>query len=80
MGSLSCGYGPYDFNNSYHGTGRCLAVALLVKRGFDEADFKAFHPGGVIGSKLLKQVRELMLLRPQNSGCAAYGIDCRYGS
>lgn len=40
--------------------GDALAVALLVKRGFKEEDFAAFHPKGSIGKKLLIKVSDLM--------------------
>ncbi len=39
--------------------GDALAVALLTRRGFTAADFRQFHPGGRLGSRL-KRVRELM--------------------
>lgn len=34
--------------------GDALAVALLERRGFTEADFQVFHPGGKLGRKLLR--------------------------
>lgn len=40
--------------------GDALAVALLVRRGFQEEDFALFHPGGALGRKLLLKVDELM--------------------
>jgi len=39
--------------------GDALAVALLEKKGFSPADFHVLHPGGKLGSKLLK-VEDLM--------------------
>ena len=39
--------------------GDALAVALLRRRGFTATDFRAFHPGGKLGARLLS-VRELM--------------------
>jgi arabinose-5-phosphate isomerase len=39
--------------------GDALAVALLRRRGFSLADFRAFHPGGRLGARLTR-VRELM--------------------
>ena len=39
--------------------GDALAVALLTRRGFSAADFRKFHPGGKLGSRL-KHVRDLM--------------------
>lgn len=40
--------------------GDALAVALLIKRGFDEKDFASFHPGGSLGKKLFIKVKDLM--------------------
>lgn len=40
--------------------GDALAVALLEKRGFQEADFAMFHPGGVLGKRLLIRVEDVM--------------------
>jgi arabinose-5-phosphate isomerase len=40
--------------------GDALAVALLIRRGFREEDFAMFHPGGVLGRKLLLRVEDLM--------------------
>jgi len=39
--------------------GDALAMALSEKRGFNEEDFAALHPGGEIGKRFLK-VRDLM--------------------
>lgn len=39
--------------------GDALAVSLLEKKGFDLKDYAFYHPGGMIGRKLL-QVKELM--------------------
>jgi arabinose-5-phosphate isomerase len=39
--------------------GDALAVALLKRRGFTAADFRRFHPGGRLGSRL-RRVRDLM--------------------
>jgi arabinose-5-phosphate isomerase len=40
--------------------GDALAVALIEKRGFKEEDFASFHPGGVIGKRLLIRVEDVM--------------------
>jgi arabinose-5-phosphate isomerase len=40
--------------------GDALAVALLGKRGFQEADFASFHPGGTLGRRLLIRVADLL--------------------
>lgn len=39
--------------------GDCITVALLSLRKFSAQDFRQFHPGGKLGSRLLK-VRDLM--------------------
>ena len=39
--------------------GDALAVALLTRRGFGPSDFRTFHPGGRLGTRL-RRVRELM--------------------
>ena len=39
--------------------GDALAVALLERRGFSARDFAVFHPGGKLGSQLLR-VEQLM--------------------
>jgi arabinose-5-phosphate isomerase len=40
--------------------GDALAVALLLKKGFREEDFAAYHPKGSLGKKLLTKVSDLM--------------------
>lgn len=40
--------------------GDALAVALLIKRGYNEEDFAFFHPGGSLGKKLFIKVKDLM--------------------
>jgi len=40
--------------------GDALAIALLEKRGFEKDDFAVFHPGGVLGRRLLLSVGDLM--------------------
>ncbi len=40
--------------------GDALAVTLMVKRGFKEADFALLHPGGALGKRLLLKVEDLM--------------------
>ncbi len=41
--------------------GDALAVCLLTKRGFNEADFKVRHPGGHLGERLSLKVMEVMV-------------------
>jgi arabinose-5-phosphate isomerase len=40
--------------------GDALALTLLEKRGFKPEDFAIFHPGGILGKKLLLKVEDLM--------------------
>ncbi|MEA1051508.1 KpsF/GutQ family sugar-phosphate isomerase [Lamprobacter modestohalophilus] len=40
--------------------GDALAVALMKARGFEEHQFARFHPGGSLGRRLLKRVRDEM--------------------
>lgn len=40
--------------------GDALAVALLELRGLREEDFALFHPGGILGRRLLLRVKDLM--------------------
>lgn len=40
--------------------GDALAVALLLRRGFNEEEFALYHPGGALGRKLLTRVEDLM--------------------
>lgn len=41
--------------------GDALAVALLERKGFNRGDFAALHPGGMLGRKLLLQVKDVMV-------------------
>ncbi|WP_040335727.1 KpsF/GutQ family sugar-phosphate isomerase [Candidatus Magnetobacterium casense] len=40
--------------------GDAIAVALLVRRGFDKEAFAFFHPGGSLGKRLITRVNDLM--------------------
>ncbi len=53
------GLAPTTSTTMQMALGDALAVALLTRRGFTEADFHQFHPGGRLGSKL-RRVRDLM--------------------
>lgn len=41
--------------------GDALAVALLHKREFTAEDFALFHPGGILGKRLLLRIDQLMM-------------------
>jgi arabinose-5-phosphate isomerase len=40
--------------------GDALAVALLDRRGFKQEDFALYHPGGILGKRLLLKVEDIM--------------------
>ena len=40
--------------------GDALCVALLDRKGFKEKDFAFYHPGGLLGKRLLLQVDDIM--------------------
>ena len=46
--------------------GDALAVAVLKNKGFKIDDFALFHPGGIIGKKLLLKISDLMHKGQQN--------------
>lgn len=54
------GLAPTSSTTAALAMGDALAIALLQKRGFKEEDFAQFHPGGVLGRRLLLKVRDLM--------------------
>jgi arabinose-5-phosphate isomerase len=41
--------------------GDALAITLLQRRNFTAEDFAMFHPGGMLGKKLLLQIEHLMI-------------------
>jgi arabinose-5-phosphate isomerase len=53
------GLAPTTSTTMMIGLGDALAVALMERRGFNEDDYRTFHPGGQIGRILLK-VSEVM--------------------
>ena len=53
------GLAPTTSTTMQMALGDALAVALLTRRGFTEADFRRFHPGGRLGARL-RRVRDLM--------------------
>jgi arabinose-5-phosphate isomerase len=53
------GLAPTTSTTMQMALGDALAVALFTRRGFTAADFRQFHPGGKLGSRL-RRVRELM--------------------
>jgi len=53
------GLAPTTSTTMQMALGDALAVAMLKRRGFTEADFRDFHPGGRLGARL-RRVRDLM--------------------
>ena len=53
------GLAPTTSTTMQMALGDAIAVALLTRRGFTEADFQSFHPGGRLGARL-RRVRDLM--------------------
>ncbi|MCF7809355.1 KpsF/GutQ family sugar-phosphate isomerase [bacterium] len=60
--SLPWPYGilPTSSNAVTVAVGDALAVALMVKRGVKEEDFALLHPGGLLGTKMLVRVSDIM--------------------
>lgn len=54
------GLAPTTSTTAMLAMGDALAVALLEKKGFREKDFAFFHPGGILGKRLLLTVGDLM--------------------
>lgn len=57
--ACSIGMAPTTSTTMTMALGDALAVALMENRGFQQADFRTFHPGGTLGSQLLT-VRAVM--------------------
>jgi len=54
------GLAPTSSTTASLAMGDALAVAILDKRGFTEADFALSHPGGSLGRRLLVRVDDIM--------------------
>lgn len=57
--ACSIGMAPTTSTTMTMALGDALAVALMENRGFQQADFRTFHPGGTLGAQLLT-VRAVM--------------------
>jgi arabinose-5-phosphate isomerase len=55
------GLAPTASSTALLAMGDALAVTLINKRGFKPDDFKKYHPGGVLGQRLLNRVADMML-------------------
>ena len=53
------GLAPTSSTTAQLALGDALAICLLERRGFSPEDFRGYHPGGKLGSRL-KRVRDLM--------------------
>ena len=58
--ACSLGLAPTTSTTVMLAMGDALAVALLDKKGFKEKDFALFHPGGILGKRLLLKVDDIM--------------------
>lgn len=54
------GLAPTTSTTAMLAMGDALAVALLEKKGFKERDFAFYHPGGILGKRLLLRVSDIM--------------------
>ena len=55
------GLAPTTSTTAALAMGDALAVVLLGRRRFNRKDFRRFHPGGSLGTRLSNEVREVML-------------------
>lgn len=58
--ACSLGLAPTTSTTAMLAMGDALAVALLEKKGFREQDFAFFHPGGILGKRLILTVGDIM--------------------
>ena len=54
------GLAPTTSTTAMLAMGDALAVALLEKKGFKEKDFAFYHPGGILGKRLILKVADIM--------------------
>jgi len=54
------GLAPTTSTTAMLAFGDALAVALLDRKGFREKDFAFYHPGGILGKRLLLRVDDIM--------------------
>ncbi len=55
------GLAPTASTTAAMAMGDALAVALIIRKGFQEKDFYKFHPGGNLGQRLRARVRDVMI-------------------
>ncbi len=64
--ACSLGLAPTASTTAMLAMGDALAIALLEKKGFKEKDFAFFHPGGILGKRLILKVADIMRKGPAN--------------
>ena len=55
------GLAPTASTTALLAMGDALAVVLINQKKFKTSDFKRFHPGGALGQRLSRQVKDIML-------------------
>lgn len=60
MEACPLGLAPTTSTTAMLAMGDALAVALLEKKGFKEKDFAFYHPGGILGKRLILKVGDIM--------------------
>lgn len=58
--ACSLGLAPTTSTTAMLAMGDALAIALLEKKGFREKDFAFYHPGGILGKRLILSVGDIM--------------------
>jgi arabinose-5-phosphate isomerase len=58
--ACSLGLAPTTSTTAMLAMGDALAIALLDKKGFKAKDFALFHPGGILGKRLILTVEDIM--------------------
>jgi len=58
--ACSLGLAPTTSTTAMLAMGDTLSISLLDKKGFKEKDFALYHPGGLLGKKLLLKVEDIM--------------------
>ena len=64
--ACSLGLAPTTSTTAMLAMGDALAIALLDKKGFKAKDFALFHPGGILGKRLILKVEDIMRKGPDN--------------
>lgn len=55
------GLAPTASTTALLAVGDALAIVLINKNAFKSSDFKKFHPGGLLGQRLARSVKDMML-------------------